>query len=589
MYTFPADLREAYERQPVPFVYYEYVDDKVVPLLVSDGFCSQLGEPRERLMKHLESVLFERIHPDDAGRVASITNDFARRESGYNCFFRTRRGDGFHDIHAVGSWQTMPDGKELAVIIYVDVTESNEEIMAMIQEYQLRQKDRIYSDPVTGLPNINYLREFASERVQALRMDGKRAVLLYSDVDSMHFYNTQYGFPEGDELLRLIARTLREAFPDALLLRGADDHFIIIDTYNGEEEVAAKINAVNEKVKANANGNTTGNKVGICVYDEDTSTTEALDHAKNALKQIGSDLNAPYRFYAPSVEDEYWSRRYIIENFDQALENGWIRVFYQGIVRIDTRKTACFEALARWVDPIQGTISPAEFIPVLEKYHLLHKLDLFMVEQVFREIPMRLEAGLPLLPTSVNFSAQDFDYIDVPAQLDALYERYGIEQYCGRDYLVVEITEQDMATATGRFYDQLRELRRRGYRLWLDDFGSGYSSLNVFSRFEVDLIKFDMDFLRHLDDRDGVNRRIMEAMVAIARDMGIYTLAEGLETEEQGMFLSKIGCELGQGFLFRRPEPLDSILYRIRGSGFEPNCETDEERKEHFRRYTEDR
>ena len=584
MYTFPADLREAYERQPVPYAYYQYVDGRIVPVLVSDGLCKQMGMDRKQLMRRLGSGLFERLHPDDAGRVARATESFARHEAAYDCFFRSEHRDGFHFIHAVGRWQSMPDGTELAVLTYTDVSRSRDEITAMTEKYHQLQQDQFYTDGLTGLPNLNYLREFANERSEALRVEGKRPVLLYSDVDSMQFYNTQYGLARGDDLLRLIARTLREVFPHGLLVRGADDHFIVIDEYDGEEALARRIAEVNEKVKAGAYGNTTGNKVGVCVYDEDMKTLEALDHARNALKQIGSDLSATYRFYSPNADDEYWSQRYIVENFNQALESGWIRVFYQGIVRIETKKTACFEALARWVDPIQGTISPGEFIPVLEKYHLLYKLDMFMVEQVCREIPLRVQAGLPLLPVSMNFAAQDFDYIDVPAQIDELYERYGIAQYCGRDYFVVEITEQDMATATSRFRGQLDDLRKRGFRLWLDDFGSGYSSLNVFSRFEVDLIKFDMDFLRHLDDRGGVNRRIMEAMVRIARDMGIHTLAEGVETEEQSGFLQKIGCDLGQGFLFRKPEPLDAILYRLRSSGYQPYCESDSERLEHMRR-----
>ncbi len=585
MYTFPEDLRKAYESQPVPFVYYRYIDQKIVPVLLSDGFCEQMGMDREMATRRLTSGLFETMHPDDAGRIKRITEGFARKECDYDVVFRSRRGDGYHYIHAFGKWQTMPDGTELAVLTYSDVSKSRDEIMKMAEKYMQFQQDHFYTDAVTGLPNLNYLIQFADERVNALRLDGQRPMLLYSDVDSMQFYNTQYGVAQGDELLLLIARELEAAFPGALITRGTDDHFIVIDAYREEADVERRISAVNAQVKTKAYGNTTGNKVGICVYADDMKTTEALDHAKNALKQIGSDLNAACRFYSPNADDEYWSQRYIIENFDQALENGWIKVFYQGIARIQTRKTACFEALARWVDPIQGTISPGEFIPVLEKYHLLYKLDMCMAEQVFKEIPIRVESGLPLLPTSVNFSAQDFDYIDVPAHIDALYEKYGIEKYCGREYFIVEITEQDMATATDRFYEQLKELRRRGFKLWLDDFGSGYSSLNVFSRFDVDLIKFDLDFLRNLDARSGVNRRIMRAMVDIARSMGIHTLAEGLETEAQGAFLQEIGCELAQGFLFRRPEPLESILYRVRSHNFRLNCETTAEREEHMREW----
>ena len=255
-----------------------------------------------------------------------------------------------------------------------------------------------------------------------------------------------------------------------------------------------------------------------------------------------------------------------------------IKIYYQGIQRVETDKCAVLEALARWIDPNRGIISPGEFIPVLEKHHLLYKLDLYMAEQVCREIPLRVNAGLPLLPVSVNFSAQDFEYVDVPAALDALYDRYDMPRYAAKNYFILEITEQDMAAGTEFFHEQLRRLRRAGYKLWLDDFGSGYSSLNVFSRFDLNLIKFDMELLRNLDDHNGANRLILKAMIGIAKKLGVHTLAEGMENEEQRQFLRESGCELAQGYLFHRPEPLDAILYRHSAGYPSGACETPEER-----------
>jgi EAL domain-containing protein (putative c-di-GMP-specific phosphodiesterase class I) len=203
-----------------------------------------------------------------------------------------------------------------------------------------------------------------------------------------------------------------------------------------------------------------------------------------------------------------------------------------------------------------------------------------MAEQVCRDMPRRTERGLPLLPVSVNFSAQDFDYVDIPTELEHIYEKHcpGIEPKA----LIIEITEQDLATGTERFREQLRRLKQKGFHIWLDDFGSGYSSLNVFSRFEVDLIKFDMDFLKNLD---GANRRIMKAMTEVARELGIHTLAEGMETEEHRDFLKEIGCELAQGYLYHRPEPIESTFYRL-DSGQPPRpCETLEERERQIKEW----
>ncbi len=210
-----------------------------------------------------------------------------------------------------------------------------------------------------------------------------------------------------------------------------------------------------------------------------------------------------------------------------------------------------------------------------------------MVEQVCREIPVRKDAGFEIMPVSINFAAQDFDYVDIPAEIDRIFDTYGIGRYVDKKYLVIEITEQDIVSATDRFRRQLQALRGNGHRLWLDDFGSGYSSLSMFSRFEFDLVKFDMDLLRHLDEHNGANRRIIRAMIGVAREMGIHTLAEGMETEEHQQFLKDCGCELAQGYLFHKPEPLDAMLYR-RKNGQKPRpCETPEERDAMIRKWYE--
>ena len=433
---------------------------------------------------------------------------------------------------------------------------------------------------LTGLPNINYLREFGGEKIKMIRADGRTPFLVYTDVCSMQSYNNQYGVKEGDALLVIVAATLKELFPRALLIRGSDDHFIMLTGVDGKEEMTRRLKLANEKIKANAKGNTYGVRSGICEVTEDRDISEAMDHAKHALKRLNTDMTRLTAFFSQAADDAYWKSRYIIENIDQALEKGWIKVFYQGLFRLKTAKISAFEALARWVDPVRGTISPADFIPVLLRYHQLYKLDLYMLEQVCREIPIRYQNGLPLVPVSVNFSRQDFDHVDVVSRMNELYEQYGLEKYVSKDYFIVEITEQDVAVGAESFHEQMVRIRENGYQLWLDDFGSGYSAINMFSRFQFDLIKYDMDLLRHLDDGKGANRLILKELVYASKKLGIHTLAEGLENEEQLAFLREIDCELAQGFYYYRPEPLDEILFRINGGMKVRPCETEEERKQ---------
>ena len=590
MYEFSPEYREAYERQMMPAAFYEVRDGVPVPILVTDGFCELMELGRDELIRHLQGAMFERLDPDDVGKVTKAVEDFVSGKSEYDIVYRSRltfEGDE-RLIYSVGKRQNMPDGTELLEVAYYDITSTSGAVERLTQSYNEEQKDYFYTDKLTGLPNLNYFYRYADERVQVIRARGKTPVLLFTDVNSMQFYNNQYGFAAGNELLRLVADELKTEGPEALVIRGADDHFIVIDTLASEEDTNEMIKRVNEGIKQGAQGNTTGLKLGICPIEGDMQAAQALDHAKNALKRIGSDLNEVYRYFSYEADDKYWQQRYIIENFDNALKNGWIKVFYQGITRVETGKISAFEALARWVDPVRGTIAPDEFIPVLEKYHLLYKLDLYMVERVCMEIPARLKAGFPLMPVSVNFAAQDFDYVDIPQVLESMYELHEVPMNRGKRLLIIEITEQDIATATEKFHAQLQRLRENGFNLWLDDFGSGYSSLNVFSRFDFDLIKFDMELLKGLDIRNGANRRILKAMVGVAKELGVHTLIEGMETEGQREFLLEIGCELSQGYLFHRPEPLDTMIYRINGGQPIRACETEDEREYYSKKWFSD-
>lgn len=593
MYQFPQNLKNAYEPLTIPLAFYQSENDELIPLLVSDGFCKMMCMDRGHVLKYLKGSVFERVHPDDVGKTFAEVNAFIGKQKNMDVIYRRRtEPDGeYHYMHSYGTWQTMPDGTELMCTLYLDLSESIDETLRMTEAYNLFREDNFHMDPLTDLPNLNYLNSFADEKVHSLRIQGREPVLVYADVIAMQFYNNQYGYNKGNELLCLIADILKEHFHDGLVIRGSEDHFIIIDSFTDESTLSKKMASVNEEIKNKADGNASGVKSGICVYEEDMQTLEAMNHARRALKWIGHNRTKPCYFYTHLVDDKYWDHKYIIENFDRALESGWIKIYYQLMIRVETQKAAAMEALARWVDPVRGIISPGEFIPVLEKYHLLYKLDLHMAEEACREIIVRRENGITPVPVTVNVAAQDFDYINMPEELSRIYDRYLGDETCtdfADKYLVLEITEHDMATAPERFNEQLHELKKRGFCIWLDDFGSAYSSLNVFSRFNVDLIKFDMELLRNLDDHNGANRLIMKAMTDIAKQLGIHTLAEGIETLEQKEFLDEIGCGLAQGYYYHRPEPLEATLYRFKNGQKQKPTEDPDERSRMIRKWLEE-
>ena len=437
-----------------------------------------------------------------------------------------------------------------------EIGKLSEKIQTMqkdITVYERIQKDKYYNDATTGIPNLIFIKQFADEKIEKLWASQETPAVIYFDVRSMVSYNTEYGYSRGDELLRLTAEAIVSAFPSALAGRGEGDHFIVIDAY--DDEIEHKAVQINDTVKKKAYGHTTGIQCAIVRMLRGMKTVDGMERARNTMKKIGDDLNVVSRLHSYEDDDDSLTLS-IVQRFDEAIQKGWVKVYYQPIVRCSTKKVSILEALARWVDPEKGVISPGVFIPILSRYHLLHKLDLYMVEQICREFHVRKEAGVPMIPVSVNFSAQDFDYVSVADALNKTLEQYGIP----RSSIIVEITEQDLAQATDHFKEQLRRIRDSGYRLWLDDFGSGYSSLNVLGQYHVERIKFDMDLVRHLDDNNGANRSIMKHTVSMCREIGIHTLAEGVETKEQYLFLKEIDCELVQGFYFYKPKTLEKVI-----------------------------
>ena len=251
---------------------------------------------------------------------------------------------------------------------------------------------------------------------------------------------------------------------------------------------------------------------------------------------------------------------YILTHFEHALSDGSIQPYYQPVVRTISGQLCSFEALARWVDPERGVIRPDQFIPVLERERLIHKLDICIIRQVCQRLRSSVRRREIPIPVSVNLSRLDFTLCDIFSEVDALASRFQIPH----DFLYIEVTESLMAQNEENMRLNINRFRDAGYQIWMDDFGSGYSSLNLLKDFVFDEIKMDMRFLSSFNQR---SRRILTAVVQMAKDINIHTLAEGVETKEQYRFLRNIGCEKVQGYFFGRPMPYDQALAHLKATG----------------------
>ena len=252
--------------------------------------------------------------------------------------------------------------------------------------------------------------------------------------------------------------------------------------------------------------------------------------------------------------------RYILKNFDSALEHNYIQVYYQPVIRALSGRLCSFEALARWIDPIHGVIRPDEFIPLLEEQRWIHRLDCFMVREACRQFRACANRGESPVPISFNLSRLDFMLCDVFQIVDECASTFQVPHEC----LCVEITESVAAEQGGLLREVIDRFHAAGYQVWMDDFGSGYSSLNMLKDYPFDELKLDMRFLSSFDQR---SRRILTSVIQMAKEIGIHTLAEGVETAEQAEYLRDIGCEKLQGFYFGKPLPYAEAMETLKKKG----------------------
>jgi len=411
---------------------------------------------------------------------------------------------------------------------------------------------------VTGLLNMMQFMRHASAHLQDVLADP--LTFMYFDIENFKSFNQRYGFQQGNRLLCYVADLLRETFEGNLVARFNDDHFAVATQ---SENPADCIQFIHERIRVYDLGLPMEVKAGIYHPPEDvTDVALIMDRAKIACNSIKNTYDLTWAEFDPAMEEEINFRSHIIRSFQEAMIEGYIEVFYQPEIRTMTREICGFEALARWRDPVHGMISPGVFVPVLEDAHLSPQLDLYIIERVCQDIS-RIRRELPsweLLRVSVNLSRADFRLMDMVQAVEDVRLRYDM----ARSLLNVEVTEGAQSDDEKFLQGEIARFRAAGYEVWMDDFGSGYSSLNNVKDYVFDVLKIDMNFLRSFDTNPK-SAIVIRSIVNMAKELGLHTLAEGVETEAQFEFLREIGCEKVQGYLFSPPMPLDKAIAYCHG------------------------
>ena len=249
--------------------------------------------------------------------------------------------------------------------------------------------------------------------------------------------------------------------------------------------------------------------------------------------------------------------KYILDNFERALSEQWIEVYFQPIVRTSNGRVCGEEALVRWDDPILGMMNPGEFVPTLEATNAIYKLDLFVLERVLEKMEEQRRRGLYVVPTSVNISQADFYSCDIVDEIAVRVEASSISKHM----IAISVSEGAIEVGNDFVMSQLVQLQELGFQVWLDDYGSGDSALALLQMFHFDLLKINIYFVRQIVDSDSA-RIILTELVRMAMSLGMETVVEGVEYKEQVDFLNEIGCSRLQGFFYCKPLPISKVLER---------------------------
>ncbi len=426
------------------------------------------------------------------------------------------------------------------------------ETAAMANEYRF--------DRTTGLYTKAYFYQQARELLE--QHPEKEFDVICSNVENFKLYNDTFGVANGDELLVGIAGFAREHIARrGISGRLGADHFMYLcerDRGLRERSFEAYLEQINAMPQAR--GKVTL-KWGIYhVEDRGVSIERMCDRAFLAADMIKGQYGVLSATYDDRLREKLLREQALTDEMLKALQSGQFCVYYQPKISLSDGALAGAEALVRWKHPELGFLSPGEFIPLFEKNGFISELDSFVWESACRQMRSWQDRGLPAVPVSVNVSRADMYQINLPDRLLALVESYGLQP----EALHLEVTESAYTENPGQIIATVRHLREMGFIIELDDFGSGYSSLNMLNTMPLDILKLDMKFIQTEMARPR-GQGILRFIVGMAKWMNLHVVAEGVETHEQVERLREMGCDDAQGYYFSRPLPVGDFEAQVLG------------------------
>lgn len=421
-----------------------------------------------------------------------------------------------------------------------------------------------YYDRLTGTYNFEKFTQCAED----LLAENSNYALITMNIRQFQYINEILGKAQADQVLKKMAALLRQVMGEKeCFCRSNADQFYLLLHSSQEEQVRARVEAIMEQAGTIAQELNVSYPVilyaGAAMVQESAPPEELvrdlLHKAEFAQKHAVKKYQNVLAFYDRAMHRKENFQNSIESSMQSALEKQEFQLFLQPKVRLENGQVEGAEALVRWIRPDETLVYPNEFIPAFEKNGFCARLDLYMVDRTCRQLREWMDAGYEPICISVNQSRLLFYQSDYVERLCAVMDRYHIPH----GYIQLEILEGLAIENIEQMNKTLAQLHEKGFRLSLDDFGSGYSSLNVLAGIQVDEVKFDKDFLlESAPDKKEKNKLALKNVVKLAKDLQITTVAEGVEVQQDEEFVHSIGCEYGQGFFYSCPIPPEEFTQR---------------------------
>ena len=425
-------------------------------------------------------------------------------------------------------------------------------LVMLVIKYQLLYK-QYGRDDVTGGKNK---KEFERIAKDLLKGDGSY-VVVYANIDRFKLINETYGNDVGDQILRQIHKIIDDELRwDEVSGRIMADNFGVLMRYHSLPKLDQRLYRISKQLSELTDEQ--GNSYGIILYfgvyvveEDETNISVMLEHANLARKKISPSHLVPMGIYDVKESQRLGRDKALEMKMHNALEQGHFVPFLQPKYELEGESIAGAEALVRWIDPEEGMIYPNEFIPLFESNGFIVELDLYMFEEVCKLVERWNKEGHPIIPVSVNLSRSHFE---IPNFFD--YYEYVLKKYdVPPRSIEIELTESLFFNDMESLSVLVQQIHDAGLSCSIDDFGSGYSSLNMLKDVKVDALKLDRVFFES-GDNDERGKDIIQSVIQLAQALDLHTISEGVEERKQVEFLKEMHCDLIQGFVFAKPMPV---------------------------------